>query len=162
MKNIFFLFIISFVFLAQRIEAQKLIFHKTIDSVEVKAFKDRIGKGGHVYILSVSAKGKIDTLWDNHRQTYVYRIVDIKLYKNKFAMIYYGSVNVVYVVGVLENGSCTQKRMSKLLGMDYENFACTAEILNFDKVRVQQKGVTQVIKYDTEKGIELSRTVEKQ
>jgi DNA-binding ferritin-like protein (Dps family) len=161
MKNKFLLLIFTFIF-GYYSNAQKVIFHKTIDSLEVKAFKDRIGKDGHVYILSVSAKGKIDTLWDNHRQTYVYRIVDIKLYKNKFAMIYYGSVEVVYVVGVLENGSCTQKRMSKLLGLDYENFACTAEILNFDKVRVQQKGVTQVITYDTEKGIELSRTVEKE
>jgi hypothetical protein len=68
----------------------------------------------------------------------------------------------VYVLWELNGESLVTKGISEVLAYQYDVFPSHAEIINYDKVRVQQKGVSTIITYDTKKGIELSRTVEKQ
>jgi hypothetical protein len=86
MKNKFLLLVFTFIF-GYYSNAQKVIFHKTIDSVEVNVIKN---DNQTVYVLA-NCKGKIDTLWNNQNgMVHVHRVVDIKLFQNKFAMIYFG------------------------------------------------------------------------
>jgi hypothetical protein len=92
MKNIFFVPVFIFLLTAFKIDAQEVIFNKTIDSVEIKAFRNEFEQ---VWILLKNGI-KEDTIWQNdYGRIHIQRIEDIQFFKDKFAMIYYGFSIVV-------------------------------------------------------------------
>jgi hypothetical protein len=158
MKNLllFFLLIVSSIISAQ---TKHIIFQKTTDSVEINAFRNEFEQ---VWVLLKNGI-KEDTIWQNDfGRVYIQKIEDIQLFKDKFAMVYYG-YNIVVVIFLEWDGiKWGSNGMAEVIATKYSIFPCKVEIVNYNSVRVKQKGITSLITYDTEKGIELSRTVEKE
>jgi hypothetical protein len=158
MKNKFLLLVLSSLFISSKVCSQVEFYHKVTDSLEITAIED----DHSVIRVIVNNKGKIDTMWHNdYGRVTVTSIEDIKIFKNKFTIIYTGDFIVGFVLWEWDGESWGKKGMAKVIARTHYKFPCKAEILNYDKVRVQQKGVSTIITYDTEKGIELSRTIEK-
>jgi hypothetical protein len=159
MTNKFLILVVFCFTISSRVCSQVIYYHKITDSVEITAIED----DRSVIRVIVNNKGKIDTMWHNdYGRVTVTSIEDIKIFKNKFTIIYTGGFIVGFVLWEWDGETWGKKGMAKVIARTHYKYPCHAEILNFDKVRVQQKGVSSIITYDTEKGIELSRTVEKE
>jgi hypothetical protein len=160
MKKILLLSLMLLVFSSLNINAQtqQIIFHKITDSEEITVIKN---EKEQVWVLL--KKGvKEDTIWQNDfGRMHVQKIEDIQFFKDKFAMIYYG-FNIVVVLFLEWDGMTWNNGMAEVLASEYDIYPCKVEIVNYGAVRVKQKGDINFIKYDTETGIEISRTVEKE
>jgi hypothetical protein len=140
-----------------------VIYQKKIDSLDIIVKRD----GDYVAFLLVT-KEKTDTILTNNGIQTVAKVCDIKMFGNKFVLVYEGYPLVEYIEKEWDGSSWQKIGTSGYVtsrGMNsYDPSALSyeVEILDYNKVRLVQKGETSIITYDTETGIELSRTVEKQ
>jgi hypothetical protein len=173
MKEVLLLALIIF-FVGIKGYSQDLSYSKKIDSTEITYLGGTNGMG----LILARTFGKIDTIWSDG---YLGLIYDAKFFKHKLIIITLGYPTVVYSF-FKWNGTHWKNVHNEALTSITPQDPCKVKIVGDGLVRLEQSGGSTVgtwdavakkfkskltgqvvlIKYDTETGIELSRTVEKE
>jgi hypothetical protein len=167
----------SFIFTTSMAISQSTYYQKTVDSVEIRLIQE---KSGNFQIVSINKEQRVDTIWILPVGYVIGPFIDVKFYKDKICMIYQFYPHLMYHL-FKWNGSIWESINQDAITWIDQYHGWEVKIVEEGKVFLNQEGKhmlsrydpnTKVwshrksgknilITYDTETGIELSRTIEK-
>jgi hypothetical protein len=132
---------------------QSIVIHSiSKDSLQLQIIKD-----GCAFSALMSEKGKIDTVWQEKRPSYVTKIRDVKIFEEGIVIIYDSEICTHYL-GRMKTKDGWGLPFNFGLSCDTPLDATTYEIINYDSVkRTKRHGTKSQIIFDFEKRKVISR-----